>query len=337
MFKIFKIEAQQYLTEPLAYGFFILPIVLLTVFSLGLPRPYALSSTIFIQVMLVSLFIYGNKIMVYRNATLEKKVNNSQLSKFKITAALVLLNFVFIIISLLVPVIWVMIDTHSAGWAYENQWWYFTSGDWFNYSLLNGLTEEMLLFNSTMSTFIQFMYAYVVLNLICLSFAHIMTYLAKDDVRYFALSTILAITIILVSNIFSKNMYVMSEGAYVQDSMTIKNGFWKLMRDLNPFYWTNQMLINTVVADVHSGSYVVGEYDTGIVTEGSVSIVLEGVWTPAYYNIFHIGTNADPTINTQRPVIIDRCEIYQVLTIASPLVTGLSFASVSLLIGEVRI
>ncbi len=336
MFKILKIELQQYLKEPLVYGFFIFPLILLTVFSLGIPKSYALSSTIFIQVILVSLFVYGNKVMVYRNDTLRKKVNNSNLSKYKITFALLLLNFVFILITLMVPIIWVMIDIHSVAWAEENQWWYFANSTGINASLEKGLTEEMLLFNSNMMTFAQFIYAYIVLNIISLGFAHLVTCVSKDNVRYFALSTILAIVIILISNIFSKDMYIMTEGAYVQNSMTIKNGFWKTMRNTNPFYWTNQMLMNTVVGDMHSGEYIEGAIDTGIVTDNGFPIFTDGWWTPAYYNIFHVGTNADPMVNIARPVVIESCEISQILTIVSPLISGLSFVMIALIISEVR-
>lgn len=336
MFKILKIEAQHYFKEPLAYGFFMLPIILLMVFSLGMPRPYALSSTIFIQVILSSLFIYGNKVMIYKNDTLRKKVNNSNLSKYKIITALIILNFLYIIMTLIVPVVWVMIDTHSLSWAEKNQWWYFVGENSINLSLKKGLTEDLLLFNSNIQTIMQFIFAYMSLNILALSFAHIMTIASKDNVRYFSISIIIAITIILISNVFSKDMFVMTDGAYVQNSMTIRNSFWKVLRNTNPFYWANQLLINTVVADVNSGTYILGDVDTGLVTDGGVQIIMEGQWIPTYYNVFHIGTNADPTINTQRPVIIDSCEINQLLILTVPPIFGLSLTSINLLIGEVK-
>ncbi len=336
MFKILKIEFQQYIKEPLMYGFFLLPIVLLIIFSLALPKPDALASVIFVQISLVSSFVYGNKVMVYRNDTLRKKVNNSSLKRSSIISALIIINVLFILLSLMVPIMWVMMTTHSASWAYDNQWWFFATSTGINTALAKGLDQNMLLFNSNLFTWFQFILAYAITNAICISFSHMLAFSSKDEVRYFSLSIILSILIILISNVFTKDMFVMTDGAYVQNSMTIKNGMWKTIRNLNPFYWTNQLLTNTIVADMYSGSYESGEVMTGIFTNSGAEIIMEGFWTPVYYNIFHIGTNADPNINIARPIFVEGCEIAQILTLASPMIFTLSFASVSLLLMEVN-
>lgn len=338
MFKILKIETKQYLKDPLIYGFFVLPIILIAVFSLALSKPMSLSSVIFIQTMLVTLFIYGNKIMIYKNDTLRKKVNNSKLKNINITLSLIIINFVFILLSLVIPLFWMSIDVHSVKWAEENQWWYFNTNGYNHSQLQNGLLEEFLLFNASFLMFIQFMYAYLITNLVCFSFAHIMAKFSKDDVRYFSISIIFSILILLTSNIFTKDNYVMTDGAYVQDSMIIKNGLWKVIRNVNPFYWTNQMLANTIVADVFSGSWQAGEMNyVNVSPDGITNIIpLEGWWTPAYYNIFHIGTNANPEINTQRPIVLSGIEVYQIALLFIPLLFGTSFIISSFIIGEVN-
>ncbi len=335
MLKIIKVEIQQYFKEPLIYGFFLLPILLMFVFTLVLSKPEALASIIFIQMLLVSLFVYGNKVMVYRNDTLRKKVNNSKLSKIKITGALLIINVVFIISSLMIPIIWTMLDVHSLSWASENQWWYFVEGTTINKSLEKGLTQTMLLFNSTFTTWLQFLFAFTTNMALTLGFAHLVACTSKDDIRYFSLSIIISIVVILISNIFKKDMYVMTDGAYVMDSMTIKNGFWNVLKNINPFYWSNQLLKNTIIADQFSGTYVLGDISSGVFTSSGTPIIMEGLWTPSYYNVFHLGTNANPTVNTSRPVCIDGIELSQILTIASPMIFSFSFASLSLMIEEV--
>ncbi len=334
MFRILKLEIQQYLKEPLIYGFFLMPIILISVFNLAMSMPAALSSVIFIQTILVSLFVYGNKVLIYRGDTLKKKVNNSKLSVGKISMALIIINVAFIFLSLMIPIAWVMIKVPSLSYLENNQWWYFATETTYNDSLMSGLNGDFLLFNSTVATFMQFVYAYIITNFICISFAHLVAFSSKSDVRYFALSIILSIFIILISSIFSKDVFVMTEDAYTQNSLTIKNGFLKTMVNINPFYWTNQMLANTIIGDEFSGTWDATEK---IIEVSSTStIILKGWWTPVYFNIFHVGSTANPEINIYRSVVLNSIEFSQLMTIMSPLAFGLSFASFALVIGEVK-
>ncbi len=345
MFKILRIETKQYFKDPLVYGFFVLPIILLITFSIVFDLPTSLSSTLFIQTLFISLFIYGNKIMLYRNETIYKKINNSRIKWRQIIAALIIINIIFIMLTMMLPMIIVLTKTHSAAWMEENQYWFFLNADNVNIStetavntnevLKSGLTTNLLLLNSTMATFAQFLFAYFIINFISMSFAHLLAISSKNQIKYFSLAITLSLIIILVSDIFSKDMYVMTDGAYTQDSLMINNGLWQIIKKINPFYWSNQLLMNTIVADQFSGTYTALE-TPAIYDYDGITITLNYYWTPSYYNVFHVGTTADPNVNLYRPVVIENCEMTQLLTLFVPIITPLSFTAWSLLVTEVK-
>ncbi len=337
MIKILRIEFMQYIKDPLIYGFFILPIILFIALSSVFSIPVALSSVTFIQMLLISFFVYGNKIMIYKNDTIKKKINNSKVNWLQIISALLILNILTIFSTLLIPFLITMTQSHSLTWLYENQWWFFmTSKNNVNSVLAAGLPDNFLLFNSNFSTFMQFFYVYVMTNFICLSFAHLLTCASKDQVRYFSITITLSLVIILISDIFSKDMFIMTDGAYTQDSQMINNGLWQTIKRINPFYWVNEMLMNSIVADTYSGNWEAGTIDSGYVDSLGNAINLNGIWTPSYFEIFHVGTNANPNINTQRPVAIQKCEVSQLLTIFVPIITPLSFTTWSFVLTEVN-
>lgn len=400
MFRIIRLEINQYIRDPLVYGFFLLPFLLLLAFTplFGVPR--TLSTIIFIQTLLVSLFVYGNKIMVYKNQTISKKITNSNLSWKKIILSLIIINVVFTYMTLLIPMIYAVTNSHSVKWIEENQFWYFSTTTFDNTILKAGLDQEYLLFTSTIYTWLQFLYAYFMVNLLTLSFASLLAFWSKDQVKYFSLTIVLSLIIILVSSVFSKDMYIMTTDAYTLDSQMISNGLWQLFKRVNPFYWVNQLLVNSIVADAKSGNWVemssvvnLGSVNDAINTIGGLenistatdeqlnalltsvevlmdneiinNLVEQGVinnpleqetiqdaitelnlvidfisgnkyYVPAYFNIFIIGTTADPNVNTFRPIVLDFCEMSQILTLIIPAISSFSFITFALLGSEVK-
>lgn len=319
MKRIFKNETFKILFSPITIGFLIIPIFLYAIICLSTSDwniPYALSATIFIQMLIVAFFGYGVKIKTYQNETLKKKIINSSFKKYSYIIPFIILYVIILLISVLPVTVISMIFRDSLGYIekYQANLIVDATNNFNQVNLAKGLDKNYLLFNSNWKTFGSFVYAMVFSMLLSFSTAHFMTIITKDYNRYLTISIIVFIFIFVISGILTKAIYILSDdGYYTKSENIIQNKAYILVRSLNPFYWMNQLLTSTIVADVNSGKYITNVNDPFLIDQG-----LSWYVQIYYYDIFKIGVEYPETIDFNyiyRPLLLDNIEIVQLLIV----------------------
>lgn len=329
MSKILNIEILRYLKSPLTYGFLVLPSLIYFILINIVSVPYALSNTIFFQTIFISFFAYGNRIIVYqKNQTLKMKINNSKRKQIEFTISILLITLTMLLSSLVMPIIFSTIMCHSNKWIMENQYWYFLESDPINVNsvLLSGLDQNYLLLTSSFLLWLQFSFAFTLLCFVSFSFSNLLIKLSKDQLLYFSISTSFSIILIIFSDSFIKNIYILGENEYTRNNNFIDSFFWNFLKKLNPFFWANKLLMNTIIADQFSGVWS-SSLPTGIDAAGTYSTT--------YFNIFHIGTNINLYDTSDRLIFINQIELIQIMNLFVPIISSASFIVFSFLISEV--
>ena len=336
MYRIFLVETKKYIKSPTLVGYFLIPILLYSLIFFLKDGAYALSFTIFTQILFISLFVYGNKIKDYHNDTMMKKINNSDVSLLQITIVQFLLANAILFISLTVPLVYSVISIDSLSYFTQNQYaFYDTLGEDQTLSIMNqGLPIDLLLFNSNSETRLQFLFALVFVDLAIFSIAHLITTFIKKTSLYFTTVLSLFVIIILFSSLLNKQIFILSDEQYTRDITAIQNKFFLFLKYLNPFYWMNQILMNTIIADMYSGHFEAGEVPDGVVSFGT--------FYPSYFDIFHIGTDFSNLDNANidyeqigRPIFLESIEIFQILILITPVISFVTTTSISLVKGMV--
>lgn len=339
MNRIFKNETLKTIINPTTIGFFIIPIILFAIIVLSVddgPVPIALSTTTFLQIIIVSFFGYGFKVKVYQNETLEKKIVNSKFSKYQYIVPFIIMYLIILFITLIPIYIIGIILTDSIGFMDRHQLEFmilptFAGADAYTY----GIFENYLLFNSNWQTFGQFIYAITFVCVLSFSFAHCITLFSKNENRLLTYSLIIFIFIIMLSGLMSKLIYIVQDGQYVRSSKTISNQTFNFIKYCNPFYWANQLLSATIIADINSGSIIRNDLPQEVVDAG-----LLHYFDFAYYNIFEVGIHFPEEISftklNGRQLLLDNIEVLQVMLVSYVPIISTSIA-ISCIVVEVKL
>lgn len=332
MFRILLIEIKKYLKSPITIAYLVFPIFPFVLVTLSLDMPTGLTFSIFVQTLLVSLFIYGNRLKSYKSETMSKKINNSKVKHFHATAALLLTSLIILSISLFIPFIVTIFNVDSLSYFAKNQ--YSINIDGKNVGeimtpLKEGLNKNLLLFNSNFSQFLQFVFTLVIVVGSIFSIAHFSSITIKNDSTYFSFSLLLFLTVSILSSLISKDMFIMESGEYVRRVPILGNKFFILLKNINPFYWINQLLMNSTIADIHSG-HVEPPSELFPIPP---FIEADGTFIPSYYNIFNIGTFIKNDGVFTRTVFLDNIEIFQILPLIIPLIFFVTPVSLSIIKG----
>lgn len=339
MKRIFKNETLKTILNPTTIGFFIIPIILFAIIVLSVgdgPVPYALATTTFLQIIIIAFFGYGFKVKVYQNETLEKKIVNSKFSKYQYIVPFLIIYILILIITLMPIYLISIVLTDSLGYLERNQYDLIllaTNDELGEFS--TGLNKNYLLFNSNFETFAQFIYSFAFSTALSFSFAHCITLFSKNENRLLTYSLIIFIFIIMLSGLMSKVIYVLQEEQYVRSPKIISNKVFNLIKYCNPFYWANQLLTATIVADANSGDFIDSDLPQAAIDAGAGRH-----FNFAYYNIFEIGINYPDVIDFStlngRQLILDNIEAVQLMIVSYCPVAATAIIA-SCLIIEVRI
>lgn len=315
MKRVFRNEIKKFIFSPIIIGFFFIPIILFLIVNISLNNntASALVATTFVQIVMVTLFGFGMKLKVYQNETLNRKIENSQFKKYQYLLPITIM-YLFVLVLTLLPVYIIgMILKDSLGYIDRHQIDYLTTTP--STSLETGLDQDYLLFNSTLLTFAQFIYAIFFVSILSFATAYFGTRISKDENRYLVFSIIVFIIIITTSGLFTKELYILSSGdLYTKDSAIIKNKTYSFIRHMSPFYWAYQLLASTIIADKNLG---ILSYDN--VPQELVEHSIPFYLSFDYYNIFHVGINYPDSIDMSdysRPLLLDNVEPIQLMIVA---------------------
>lgn len=316
MYKLFKIETLYRINNPLTYGFLVMPFILYLSISILMPDVYAFTIVIFIQSLFISFFMYGGRMISYRTHSMKNRLSSGNYNNYKLMGTLAIISGLIFLLSLLTPFIFLIINNHSLSWVEKNQFKIFDDNNTtLGANLTAGLDKDYLLFTSGLYWFFQFALSVSCLYMMSIALSEITLRLTKDFILYFGASVTIFILLILFSDIFTKNIYILREDSYTLNEQIIINPFWNFIKKINPFYWANNLLMNSTIADVGSGQYF---------TENEIFI-------PAYYNVFVIGGDYEGITQSSRPLILSGIKIEQLLTISIPIVaTSTSITSIGI-------
>lgn len=317
MIKILRIETIHKLKDPLTYGFLLIPLFVFFALTFVFDDIYSYSGTLFIQSILVSFFIYGNRRIGYRNESIQKKLKSSKVSEYKVIFTLGMITSIFYLISILSPTIIVLATNHSLGWVDKNMYKVFIDDVLLVNNMQQGLNGNYILFTSNFYTFFQFAISLTLLITIGILASEVLIRITKDQTNYFASAISITIVIFMFGDIFVKNIYVLSDGVYTKNNTIVANPFWNTIKKIDPFYWVNKMVMNTVIADTLSGTWI----------DGNAGVVgAKGIYEVAYFNVFHVGTKLLEGTTSNRPLIFNNINIEQLCTILVPITTTISIS-----------
>jgi len=315
MFRIILVELKKYLTSPILIMYLIFPLFPFIMITLTLDMPTALTFVIFLQTLFISLFVYGSRLKNYRSETITKKINNSKIKHSNPTIALLLISLMILFFSLLLPFIITMFSVYSIS-SFSKHQFSISINDQnpghIKEALGMGLDKNLLLFNSNILQFLQFIFALTIVVGSIFSFAHLTSISIKSDSVYFSFSLLMFLFIMLLSSLTTKDMFILYDGEYTRNVPNLGNNTFLIFKYLNPFYWINQLLMNSIIANSNSG-YVANIEDFPI----PPGIDADGTFIPSYFNIFHIGTSIGehPYFKT---IFLNNIEIFQISTLIIP-------------------
>ncbi len=341
MYKIFLIEFKKTFKSPITIGYLFFPTIIFFVFLLSFDIPYSLSFTIMVQTLFISLFFYGSKIIDYNYASIKKKIKNSHIKNINVTTSILFLSLIILFLSFLIPLIYSLINVDSLSKFVDKQYSYFNNdldsgGLIMADELEKGLNKNLLLFNSNWSQFFQFVFALFFAIGSCFSISHFIAKRIKNSSTYFSFVFLIFILIIIFSSFITKQVFVLKDNEYTRNITLVQNKFFLLIKYINPFFWINQLLMNTIIADVNSGEYVEGLFPP------DSAINATGTFVPSYYNIFDIGTsignsNFDSSEfeSYNRIVYLYRIEIIQLFILVFPIFSFLTPLIINSILGGV--
>lgn len=343
MIRVLTTEIKKLFKSPMLIGYFVIPMVIMAITYIMLKSmPIAFTSTVTIQTVLIAFVYFGINKRDYQHNSLAKKVHNSKIHSFEITITFVIISLFILLATLIIPMTFTMLSGPSLKYFqsyndYLNPTWaisnvvenadkvFFESTKDFS----KGLIDNMIMFNFSAFGYFQLIFAFTIQFSVAVLIANIVTTLIKKQNTYFAFVVLFLVLIIIFSSLTSKRLLLLGhEGQYVIKPSFVSNITYTIFEYLNPFYWTNQLLMCSTFANSHMTS------------AGQVSGIVENTnifTTPDFiYNIFHFGTTVSQSTQnlTMDNPVINGVEMTQILMILLPVIWIISTTICSILIGD---